>query len=223
MGVDGMRIDPSLITAAVAAAEVLVNNALSLDSSALKKINSLEGAVVKIVLPPTNVSFTIEASNGHLALSSNAEKFADSEVDVTIEGSPFSLSRLIFEEDKNSLIQTGEIKLHGDAEIAQQFQSLLSELNIDWESALANIIGDIPAHFIGQKFRQGASWSKQTQQSLTANIEEHLHEESRLLPNRIELQEQFSAIDHLRLSTERLEARLAKLRSMMTKEKQIPQ
>ena len=216
-----MRIDPSLITAAVAAIEVLVDNALSLDSSTLNKINSLEGSVVKILLPPTNVSFTIQASNGHLTLSSNAEKFSDDEIGVTIEGSPFSLSRLIFESDKNSMIRSGEIKLQGDAEIARQFQSLLSELNIDWESALADIIGDIPAHFFGQKIRQGFSWGKQTQQSLTANIEEHLHEESRLLPNRIELQAQFSEIDNLRLSTERLEARLAKLRSIALNKEEL--
>lgn len=216
-----MRIDPSLITAAVAAIEALVDNALSLDSSALNKINSLEGSVVRILLPPTNVSFTVQACNGHLTLSSNEEKFSDAEIDVTIEGSPFSLSRLIFESDKNSMIRSGEIKLQGDAELARQFQSLLSELNIDWESALADIIGDIPAHFFGQKIRQGVSWGKQTQQSLTANIEEHLHEESRLLPNRIELQAQFSEIDNLRLSTERLEARLAKLRSIALNKEDI--
>jgi len=221
MKVDGMRIDPSLITAAVAAAEVLVDNALSLDSAALHKINSLEGAVVKILLPPTNVSLTVQACNGQLALSSNAEKFSDDEINVTIEGSLFALSRLIFESDKNSLIRSGEIKLQGDAEIASQFQSLLSELNLDWESALASIMGDIPAHFLGQKIRQGASWGKQTQQSLTANIEEHLHVESRLLPNRIELQAHFSEIDNLRLSTERLEARLAKLRSIALNKEEL--
>ncbi len=217
-----MKIDPSLITATVAAAEVLVNNALLLDSSALKKITDLNGSVVKIVLPPTNVSFTIQACNGQLALSSNTEKFADNEINVTIESSPFSLSRLIFEDDKNSLIRSGEIKLQGDTETALQFQSLLSDLSLDWESALATIIGDIPAHFIGQKVRQSASWGKQTQRSLTANIEEHLHEESRLLPNRIELQEQFSEIDRLRLSTERLEARLAKLRTIALREETTP-
>lgn len=221
MEVDGMKLDPSLITAAVATTETFVNNALSLDPVALKKINNLDGAVFKVSIPPTSMSLTVHACNGHLALSSNTEKFADSEIDVTIEGSPFSLSRLIFESDKNSLIRSGEIKLQGDAETAHQFQSLLSELNLDWESALADIIGDVPAHFFGQKIRQGASWGKQTQQSLTANIEEHLHEESRLLPNRIELQSQFAEIDSLRLSAERLEARLQKLKAAALNEEDI--
>jgi ubiquinone biosynthesis protein UbiJ len=206
-----MRIDPSLITAAVASAEALVNKTLALDSAALQKVEALDSAVVKISLTSLNSSVTVQACNRRLVLSLNGEKFAADEIDVTIEGSPFSLSRLMFEDDKNSLIRSGEINLLGDAEIAQKFQSLLSELNIDWESALADVIGDIPAHFIGQKVRQGASWGKQTHQSLTANIEEHLHEESRLLPTRVELQGQFSEIDRLRLSTERLEARVAKL------------
>lgn len=218
-----MRIDPSLITAAVATTESLVNHALALDSAALQKVGGLDGAVVQVALVPVDLSITVQACNRRLVISANPEKFIDSEIDVTIEGSPFSLSRLVFEEDKNSLIRSGEIKLLGNSEIAQKFQSLLSELNIDWESALADIVGDIPAHFIGQKIRQGANWGKETHHSLTANIEEHLHEESRLLPNRIELQEQFSEIDRLRLSAERLEARLAKIRALaLTSEKEAP-
>ncbi|WP_250659261.1 ubiquinone biosynthesis accessory factor UbiJ [Alkalimarinus coralli] len=213
-----MRIDPSLITAAAAAAEALVNKTLALDSAALIKVKELDGSVVKVSLHPIDVSVTVNACNDQLIISSNDDKYTDSEIDVTIEGSPLSLSRLVFEDDKNSLVRSGDIKLLGNAEVAQRFQSLLAELNIDWESALADIIGDIPAHFIGQKLRQGFSWGKQAQQSLTANIEEHLHEESRLLPNRIELQEQFAQIDQLRLSTERLEARLAKLNNAILSE-----
>ncbi|MFD2231104.1 ubiquinone biosynthesis accessory factor UbiJ [Alkalimarinus sediminis] len=221
MDASGFKIDPSLMTVAVAAAETLVNNALSLDSSALAKIDQLDGAVFRVSLPPTNVSLTIHAHNGQLALSSNPEKFSEDEVNVSIEGSLLSLSRLMVESDKNNLIRSGEIKLQGDADVARQLQTLLSELNLDWESALANIMGDIPAHFLGQRIRQGASWSKQVHQSLTANIEEHLHEESRLLPNRIELQAQFSEIDNLRLATERLEARLAKLNAIALNKEQL--
>lgn len=209
-----MKIDPSLISAAIATAEALVNKTLALDSAAQTNVIALDGTVVKVSLTPINVSFTIQVCNAHLMISSNDEKFADHEIDITIEGSPVALSRLVFEEDKNSLFRSGDVKLKGDSEKAQKLQQLLSELNLDWESALADIIGDIPAHFVGQTLRQGASWSKQTQQNLTANIEELLHEESRLLPNRIELQEQFSKIDQLRLSAERLEARLAKLNSL---------
>lgn len=207
-----MKIDPSLITAAVASAEALINKTLSLDSAALHQLSQLDGAVIKVSITTLDTCVTLQPCNNRLVLSMNNDKFDESEVDVTIEGSPLSLARLIFEEDKDRLIRAGEISLVGNTEIAQQFQALMSGLNIDWESLLADIMGDIPAHFIGQKVRQGAAWGKQAQQSLTANIEEHLHEESRLLPTRIELQAQFADIDSLRLSAERLAARLAKLK-----------
>ena len=54
-------------------------------------------------------------------------------------------------------------------------------------------------------------WSKQSHESLIANIEEHLHEESKLLPNRYELEDQFEKIGKLSLSVSKLKERLEKL------------
>ena len=69
-------------------------------------------------------------------------------------------------------------------------------------------IGDVPAHFLGQRVRGAIRWSRQAFQSLNANIEEYVHEESRALPGRRELEATFEDIDELNLRTERLEARL---------------
>jgi len=48
---------------------------------------------------------------------------------------------------------------------------------------------------------------------MNANLEEYLHEESRALPGRRELEATFQDIDQLNLRTERLEARLTQLES----------
>jgi ubiquinone biosynthesis accessory factor UbiJ len=209
-----MKIDPSLITAASAAAETLVNRVLMLDPSAQAKISELEGAVIKLKITPFGLAITIQACNTRLIVSGNDEKFTNSEIDACIEGSPLALSRLILDESQSILTSSSNIKLLGDEKKAHKFQSLLSELDLDWESALADIIGDIPAHFIGQRLRNSLQWSKQSQQSLIANIEEHLHEESKLLPNQFELEEQFAEISELSLSANKLKERLEKLESL---------
>lgn len=217
-----MKIDPSLITAASAAAETLINRVLMLDPSAQAKIRELDGAVIKVTAnltanlttAPLGPSVSIQVSETQLVFSANDEKFIDSDIDVSIEGSPLALSRLILDKNQSILTSTSNIKLLGDKEKAQRFQSLLSELDLDWESALADYIGDIPAHFIGQQLRNGLQWGKRSQQSLMENIEEHLHEESRALPNRIELEEQFSKINDLSLSANTLKERIDKLESL---------
>lgn len=57
------------------------------------------------------------------------------------------------------------------------------------------------------------SWSRQAFSSLNANIEEYVHEESRALPGRRELEATFEDIDALSLRTERLEARVNHIES----------
>jgi len=212
-----MKIDPSLVTAASAAAETLINRVLQLDPSAQARISELEGVVIKLKMTPLGLPITIQASNSRLIVSGNDEKFTESDIDACIEGSPLALSRLILDESQSILTRSSHIKLLGNEEKAHKFQSFLSELDLDWESALADVIGDIPAHFIGQRLRSSMQWSKQSQQSLMSNIEEHLHEESKLLPNRFELEDQFEKISELSLSASKLKERLEKLASLQNK------
>ena len=73
---------------------------------------------------------------------------------------------------------------------------------------MARHLGDVPAHFLGQRVRGAIRWSRQAFQSLNANIEEYVHEESRSLPGRRELEATFEDIDQISLRAARLEARL---------------
>lgn len=209
-----MKIDPSLITAASAAAETLVNRVLLLDPSAQAKINELEGLVIKLTITPFGLPVTVQACNSRLVISGNDEKHTGADIDAFIEGSPFALSRLLHDESLETLTPSSNITLLGDKKKAARFQAALSELDLDWESALAEIIGDIPAHFIGQRLRSSRQWGKQSEESLIANIEEHLHEESKLLPNKYELEEQFEKINGLSLSVSTLKERIEKLASL---------
>ena len=76
---------------------------------------------------------------------------------------------------------------------------------------MARHIGDVPAHFLGQRIRNAVKWSRQAASTMNANAEEYIHEESRTLPGRRELEATFQDIDELNLRTERLEARLNQL------------
>ena len=105
----------------------------------------------------------------------------------------------------------GRLQVHGDTGLAHQLQRALDQLKPDWEAAMARYTGDVPAHFIGQRIRGAVKWSRSAFQALNANIEEYVHEESRSLPGRRELEATFADIDALSLRTERLAARLEQL------------
>ena len=106
----------------------------------------------------------------------------------------------------------------GDLDLTDPGQRALDQLNPDWEAALAHRIGDLPAHFLGQRIRRAVIWSRNATASLQANVEEYLHEETRSLPGHRELAATFADIDDLNLHTERLSARLDRLVSHINPE-----
>ena len=56
-------------------------------------------------------------------------------------------------------------------------------------------------------------WGRKAADSLSMNVAEYLQEEGRDLPARVEVEEFLEAVDHLRESADRFEARLARLES----------
>src|SRR5690606_31398415 len=111
------------------------------------------------------------------------------------------------ERERKRLFQSGAVSLSGDAVRAQQIVQLIDGLDIDWEGLLADVLGDVPAHAIGTGLRKSWQWSQRVRQNLLRDLEEYLKFELRVFPTRPGAEQQFKAIDHLRLATDRLEAR----------------
>jgi ubiquinone biosynthesis protein UbiJ len=74
-------------------------------------------------------------------------------------------------------------------------------------------VGDVTAHQIGNLVRTASGWGRKAAATLAANVSEYLQEESRDLVTRTELEEFLSAVDELRESADRLQARLERLPS----------
>jgi ubiquinone biosynthesis protein UbiJ len=130
---------------------------------------------------------------------------------LIITGRPVAFAALALGDDR--VFADERLTVEGDTALAHQLQLALNQLQPDWEAAMANHIGDVPAHFIGKRIRQAVKWSRQAFSTMNANVEEYVHEESRTLPGRRELEATFQDIDELSLRTERLEARLNQLQA----------
>ncbi|WP_413113024.1 SCP2 domain-containing protein [Thaumasiovibrio sp. DFM-14] len=109
------------------------------------------------------------------------------------------------------LIKQGQLDVHGDLALAQQFAELLQLLKPDWEEWLSQYSGDVLAHLLvsgGQRRVQALKrWHGEQQR----HIAEVITEEWRLAPGPLEVMHFCDQVDDLRSALAQLEVRLERL------------
>jgi len=140
-----------------------------------------------------------------------------------IKGDSISLLTLITATNKTDALFNSNLTLSGNTDTAQELQAILSGLDIDWEEKLSHWVGDIAAHQLGNQTRSLLRWSQQTLNSLILDTEEYLHEESRSMPPRLELESFYQDIEHLTVETDRIAAKLQRIKDNMRPHTKIKQ
>ncbi len=130
--------------------------------------------------------------------------------DVLITGSLITLASLAGQSGTTA-IRDGSLDISGDAELAGQFQQLLSFARPDIEEELSGIVGDAAAHRLGEIARGFGRWGREARSTMGANIREYLQEESRDAPSRYEVERFNTDVSKLRDDVDRIEARLNRL------------
>jgi ubiquinone biosynthesis protein UbiJ len=101
--------------------------------------------------------------------------------------------------------------VRGDAEIANLYRQLFAMARLDMEEELSRLVGDFAARRLSQFARRTAAWARHARRTAGENVAEYLQEESRDLVNKPELEEFLQGVDVLRETTDRVEARIARL------------
>lgn len=188
----------------LAAQEIILNRFLKLDPESSKVLNNLSGKVVKLELNALSHYWLFKSDTIYLT------KNYSGLVDLVLRGSVFDFMRLAFMK-KESALTAMPIQVSGDMEFAKQFKDLFSNLDIDWEEQLSQIVGDTVAYPIAQFFKSLSQWAKQSVGTLGQNITDYVQAELDYLVPDEELQVFFADIDDLRDDAARLEARIARL------------
>lgn len=192
-----------------ASVETAINRYLSLDAGAMQRFSQLEGHIIAIeIIGLQQTLFLFPSADGFLVLSE-----FDGEADATISGSPLALAKLGLSKDSRDVLFSGEISIKGDTRLANQFNKLLSQLDIDWEELLSKSIGDIAAHKVSNVVRDVGQWLKRSSQSVSLDTGEYIQEEIRLSPSNAELRRFISQVDELREAADRLAARVQILKN----------
>ena len=200
-----MLIKPLLANAL----ETGLNQYLAMDDDAELFLSPLTEKVIAITIDPFDLTFYLCPTATKIQI---LEQYHN-EPDTTIRGSLFSLGLMGVNSNPMRSVFSGEVKITGDMSVGRKFQNLFEKLDIDLEEKLSHFTGDIIAHKMGNFFRAGQSWSKDTLETLQLNITEFIQDETRDLPVGPELDIFYRHVDTLRSDFDRLKIRIERLQN----------
>ncbi len=201
----GATLFDSIQNSLLAAAEIGGNRLLAYDEVALRGCHEMQGHCVAIDI--TDLDFQLYCHPGAwgIRLSRNAPA---GEIDATISGRLMALVNLAALDDKVSTSIQERVSFYGNVSLAQKMQRILTDLDIDWEEALAERTGDVLAFQIHQRARILGEWLRQSADSLLQTSSEYLREEARLSPTVVEFDVFQSRLTELKHDVARTEIRL---------------
>ena len=204
-------LSPTLHTAGLAALETAINRALALAPESRDALAPLRGKVFALhcTAPPLDAYLRIGA--GDISLMGIYE----GEATTSVRGVASDFAELATADDPAAALINGKLEISGDSGPLVDLQRIVGQLDIDWESALTAQFGDVAGHQLAELARGAAGWGKQASASLMRQLGEFIHEEARLSPPRLELEDFYRDVQELTLRTERLESRLERLRKRL--------
>jgi ubiquinone biosynthesis protein UbiJ len=135
----------------------------------------------------------------------------DDEAAVTLQGSLIALAKMAANASDTSSFAGSGVQLSGDLETLHKLHKILSQLNIDWEGALADIIGDVPAHMVGSALRKSSDIAQQNKQRVTSALTEVAQEELQIVPSRNGFEQFKKEVRGMASDTDRLMAKVSLL------------
>ena len=205
-------MDATIITAALASAETIVNKALAYDPSTRIALEKLSPQVLAVNIITPDFNFFVAPTENGIRLLGHYE----GDITTQIQGNVLALASLI--KSKNINLKNSGVQITGSTTFISDLQTILKNLDLDWEEMLSKIFGDIVGHKGAELLRGKMSWSKDRVSNVQRLTSEFLTEELRVLPGKPELEYFYNQVDELRLSVDRAQARgeqlLARLKNL---------
>jgi len=188
--------------------EPRLNSAIQGSASARNACAALDQKSLAVRFDGLNLRILCRCANGGIKLDKDGETAADAE----ISGGPFSMARLLTE-DPQDLLRAGLIRIDGNTEIADDFQTLFGFIRPDIEEVLSQYLGDSVARQASLLTAEFGSWLQDIKVSIGRSTGDYLQEESKDLPSPTEVEEFNNDVDQLVQAVDRAAARLDKIRN----------
>lgn len=206
-------LSPTLVTAVLAALETGLNRALELAPEAKSALEPLQDDVFAMHCTSPELDVYLQPEAGGLRLMSVYE----GPVTTSVRGVASDFAELVTSGDPAATLINGRLELEGDSAPLLELRKIIAGLDMDWEAPLVAAMGDVAGHQFAQMLRATYGWGKQASGSFARQLEEFIHEEARLSPPRLELEDFYRDVQALGVRVERLQSRANRLRKRLQK------
>ncbi|GAA5315762.1 MAG: SCP2 sterol-binding domain-containing protein [Candidatus Pelagadaptatus aseana] len=200
-------LDPTLLAAASATLETVINKALDYDPATRRALRQHTGKSLAITIRELNTSLCFHL--GDEIMVTNQSEGAT----VRLQGSLPALIRLAVSSSTN--LADSDVEVWGSTALLIDIKQLARNMEIDWEEAINQWLGDVAGHQLAETLRRQLGWLNERRKSTERLLREFLTEELRATPSTAELESFNSQVDQLYLKTDRLQARVEKLRHQL--------
>ncbi len=204
-----------LVTVGVASLESAINTALKLDSELSNKLAAMTGKT--IALGCTNPNIVLTLVLGERCQLLQTVELDDPTVSASLSGTPAAWFELVRAEDKTAALINGDLKLNGDSRIFQELGKLASSVDIDWESWLADRIGDVPTHIAARAVEHTQSFTQTARSRIETLLSDFLHSDASPVVNKEQSNLLYRELRDLEMQMDRLEAKIKKLKDQARK------
>ncbi|MDX1342748.1 MAG: SCP2 sterol-binding domain-containing protein [Reinekea sp.] len=188
--------------------QTLINDALRYDLAAEQKLSALAGKTLVLAVsePALTMSMTIEANGFVFLQSGTVDAF-----DARVSGKAKDLFAVMRAQDRTAAMMAHEIHIQGDTRTFFSIQDVLAQLDIDWEMALADKIGDLAAHVVADGLRFFGSIAKNHLASFSRTSRNFLREESGWFVQSSVWRTHTQAVQTARQDVDRIAAKIRRL------------
>lgn len=198
----------------IGAIEIAVNRLAQEHPEAAARLHALEGRSLQLDIRKAGLGMRMLARSGRLEVSLPPQPASqDNRPDARIEAGVGDLMRMAAGQSDAVSMIASDLRIEGNTDVAQQFQSLLQEAPLDWEAQLAKVVGDVPAFELGQIGKRLFGLAQHAAKSFLTDGTEYLRDETQDLAWPHEVKAFRQDVDALRDDVARFEARIFQLKS----------
>ena len=204
-------MDNTLIQAGLASAETAINKALKFDPATQAKLSALSPKVLAIHFEKPAFSIYVRFLNGVQLM-----RHYEHDAEAALTGPVSAFINLASNDDKQAALMQSDIQIQGSSQLALSLADAMSDLDVDFEAMIAELTGPVAAHIIGKNVRNISAWFKQTGRKFKQDSVEYVRDELQLAPHTLEGESRFTDIQKIKMDTERLEARIQRLKHALS-------
>jgi ubiquinone biosynthesis protein UbiJ len=191
--------------------EFAFNQALTISVKGASVLQTLEEKTLTILLSELGFPLSFSVNNNKVLVTGLTERS-----DCTINTSIKTLRELKKEQQITELIKQEKLDVQGDIKVAQQFANIAQSLEIDWQSEIAQHIGDIPTYKLSQLSKRWAKKINFATQQIQADASEWLVHEKRLVVTASQLGNFSEQVTEITKQTNTVAERIQRLAEKIT-------